>query len=63
MKQIFTALSALLLCFTIQSSHSLTQDNKTTKDKPTMVKLHTNKGVITLQQRLLRQHDFSPRDS
>jgi hypothetical protein len=49
MKQIFTALSALLLCFTIQSSHSLTQDNKTTKDKPTMVKLHTNKGVITLQ--------------
>ena len=49
MKQIFTALSALLLCFTMQSSHSLTQDNKTTKDKPTMVKLHTNKGVITLQ--------------
>lgn len=43
MKQIFTALFALLLCCTMQSSHSLTQDKKT------MVKLHTNKGIITLQ--------------
>jgi len=49
MKQIFTALFSLLLCFTMQSSHSSTQDNNTTQDKKTMVKLHTNKGVITLQ--------------
>ena len=43
MKQLSTALFALLLCCTMQSSHSTTQDNKT------MVKLHTNKGDITLQ--------------
>jgi peptidyl-prolyl cis-trans isomerase B (cyclophilin B) len=43
MKQLFTALFALLLCCAMQSSHSLTQG------KPTMVKLHTNKGIITLQ--------------
>lgn len=43
MKHIFTAMFALLLCFTMQSSHSLTQG------KPTMVKLYTNKGNITLQ--------------
>jgi peptidyl-prolyl cis-trans isomerase B (cyclophilin B) len=43
MKQLFTALFALLLCCTMQPSHSLTQG------KPTMVKLHTNKGIITLQ--------------
>jgi peptidyl-prolyl cis-trans isomerase B (cyclophilin B) len=43
MKHLFTALFALLLCCTIQSSHSLTQG------KPTMVKLHTNMGIITLQ--------------
>jgi peptidyl-prolyl cis-trans isomerase B (cyclophilin B) len=43
MKHLFTALSALILCFTIQSSHSSTQG------KSTMVKLHTNKGIITLQ--------------
>jgi peptidyl-prolyl cis-trans isomerase B (cyclophilin B) len=43
MKQLSTALFALLLCFTVQSSHSSTQENKT------MVKLHTNKGDITLQ--------------
>jgi len=43
MKQLSTALFALLLCFTVQSSRSSTQENKT------MVKLHTNKGDITLQ--------------
>jgi peptidyl-prolyl cis-trans isomerase B (cyclophilin B) len=49
MKQLFTALFALLLCCTMQSSHSSTQDSNTTKDKKTMVKLHTNHGIITLQ--------------
>ncbi len=48
MKHLFTALFGLLLCFTMQFSHSLTQD-KITQDKSTMVKLHTNKGIITLQ--------------
>jgi peptidyl-prolyl cis-trans isomerase B (cyclophilin B) len=43
MKQIFTALFALFLCCTMQSSHSSTQG------KSTMVKLYTNMGVITLQ--------------
>ncbi len=43
MKRLFTALLALLLCGVMQSSHSLTQGKKT------MVKLHTNHGVITLQ--------------
>ena len=43
MKHLFTALFALLLCCTMQSSHSITQG------KPTMVKLHTNHGIITLQ--------------
>jgi peptidyl-prolyl cis-trans isomerase B (cyclophilin B) len=43
MKQLFTALFALLLCCTMQTSHSSTQG------QATMVKLHTNKGVITLQ--------------
>jgi len=49
MKQLFTALFALLLCCTMQSSYSSTQDSNTTKDKKTMVKLHTNHGIITLQ--------------
>jgi peptidyl-prolyl cis-trans isomerase B (cyclophilin B) len=43
MKRLYTALFALLLCCTIQSSHSSTQG------KATMVKLHTNMGIITLQ--------------
>ncbi len=43
MKHLSAVLFALLLCCTIQSSYSSTQG------KPTMVKLHTNKGVITLQ--------------
>jgi peptidyl-prolyl cis-trans isomerase B (cyclophilin B) len=43
MKQLFTALFALLLCCTMQSSHSSTQG------KQPMVKLHTNHGIITLQ--------------
>jgi peptidyl-prolyl cis-trans isomerase B (cyclophilin B) len=55
MKHLFSALFALMLCCTMQSSNSATQDNKTTppnkstQDKKTMVKLHTNKGIITLQ--------------
>lgn len=43
MKHLATALLALLLCGVMQSSHSSTQGKKT------MVKLHTNHGVITLQ--------------
>lgn len=43
MKHLFTALFAFFLCCTMQSSHSLTQG------KPTMVKLYTNMGTITLQ--------------
>ena len=43
MKHLFTALSAFFLCCTMQSSHSSTQGEST------MVKLHTNKGIITLQ--------------
>jgi peptidyl-prolyl cis-trans isomerase B (cyclophilin B) len=43
LKKTFTALFALLLCCAMQSSYSLTQGKKT------MVKLHTNQGVITLQ--------------
>jgi peptidyl-prolyl cis-trans isomerase B (cyclophilin B) len=55
MKQIFAALFALLLCCTMQSSHSSTQDSKSTpdnksiKDTKTMVKLHTNKGSFTIE--------------
>lgn len=43
MKHLFTALFTLLLCCAMQSSHSSTQG------KSTMVKLHTNMGIITLQ--------------
>jgi peptidyl-prolyl cis-trans isomerase B (cyclophilin B) len=43
MKHLFTALFSFFLCCTMQSSHSSTQG------KPTMVKLHTNMGTITLQ--------------
>jgi peptidyl-prolyl cis-trans isomerase B (cyclophilin B) len=49
MRPLFSALFAVVLCCTMQTSHSSTQDNKTTQDKETMVKLHTNKGTITLQ--------------
>ena len=54
MKILFTALFTLLLCSTMQSSHSSTQNSSTsninsTKGNKTMVKLHTNHGVITLQ--------------
>jgi peptidyl-prolyl cis-trans isomerase B (cyclophilin B) len=55
MKQLSSALFALMLCCTMQFSHSATQDNKktpsnkSTQDKKAMVKLHTNKGIITLQ--------------
>lgn len=43
MKKILSAILALLMCFAMQSSYSLTQGKKT------MVKLHTNFGDITLQ--------------
>lgn len=43
MSKFINALIALILCFTMQSSYSSTQGNKT------MVKLHTNFGDITLQ--------------
>jgi len=43
MKHLFTTLLAVLLCCAMQPSHSLTQGKKT------MVKLHTNHGVITLK--------------
>ena len=43
MKRLLTVIFAMLLCCTMQSSYSSTQDNKI------MVKLHTNHGVITLQ--------------
>jgi peptidyl-prolyl cis-trans isomerase B (cyclophilin B) len=49
MKHLFTALFTLLLCCTMQSSHSSTQNINLTKGNKTMVKLHTNHGVITLQ--------------
>jgi len=48
MKQLFTSLLALLLCCTVQLSHSAPQPSLS-KGKSTMVKLHTNHGVITLQ--------------
>lgn len=48
MNRPFALLFALLLCFTTQTSYSSTQTSST-KGKATMVKLHTNKGVITLQ--------------
>jgi len=43
MKHLFSALFALVLCTAMQTSHSSTQG------KSPMVKLHTNKGIITLQ--------------
>jgi peptidyl-prolyl cis-trans isomerase B (cyclophilin B) len=49
MKILFTALFTLLLCSTMQSSHSSTSNINSTKGNKTMVKLHTNHGVITLQ--------------
>lgn len=55
MKQIFTALFALLLCCTMQSSHSSTpgnsstQDNKSIQDNKPMVKMHTSKGTFTIE--------------
>ncbi len=49
MKRLFTALSALLLCCAMQSSHSTTQAQSTTQERHPMVKLHTSKGIITLQ--------------
>src|SRR3989338_2185832 len=48
MKRLFASLIALLLCFTTHTSYSSTQAS-ISKGKPTMVKLHTNLGTITLQ--------------
>jgi peptidyl-prolyl cis-trans isomerase B (cyclophilin B) len=53
MKQIFTATLALLLCCTMQLSHAELKPNikptPSTQGNKTMVKLHTNHGIITLQ--------------
>ena len=49
MKRLLATLFTLLLCCTMQSSYSSTQNINPTKGNKTMVKLHTNKGVITLQ--------------
>lgn len=53
MKQIFTAIFALLLCCTMQLSHAELIPNikptPSTQGNKTMVKLHTNHGIITLQ--------------
>jgi len=49
MKHLFTALFTLLLCSTMQYSYSSTQNINSTKGIKTMVKLHTNHGIITLQ--------------
>jgi len=49
MKILFTALFTLLLCSTMQYSYSSTQNINSTKGIKTMVKLHTNHGIITLQ--------------
>jgi len=49
MKILFTALFTLLLCSTMQSSYSSTQNINSKKGTKTMVKLQTNHGVITLQ--------------
>lgn len=48
MKRLLASLIALLLCFTTHTSYSATQTSLS-KGKPTMVKLHTNLGTITLQ--------------
>ena len=54
MKQIFTVLLAMLLCCTMQASHAELKPNPVKPDSSTqgiktMVKLHTNHGIITLQ--------------
>ncbi len=55
MKQIFTTLFALVLCFALQPSHAALKPNpvkptpSSTQGTKTMVKLHTNQGIITLQ--------------
>lgn len=49
MKHLLTALFTLLCCCAMQSSYSSTQHINSTKGNKIMVKLHTNKGVITLQ--------------
>jgi peptidyl-prolyl cis-trans isomerase B (cyclophilin B) len=49
MKVLFTTLFTLLLCSTMQSSYSSITNINSTKGNKTMVKLHTNHGIITLQ--------------
>jgi len=47
-RRLFSALFALLFCFAMQPAHSSTPKSLTQGNK-TMVKLHTNHGIITLQ--------------
>jgi peptidyl-prolyl cis-trans isomerase B (cyclophilin B) len=49
MKHMITALFGLLFCCAMQSSYSSTHGTNQIKGNKTMVKLHTNKGDITLQ--------------
>ena len=49
MKHLVTALFTLFFCCAMQSSYSSTHSANSTKGNKTMVKLHTNKGDITLQ--------------
>lgn len=49
MKHLLTALFTILIGCSMQSSYSSTQHIHSTKGNKTMVKLHTSKGVITLQ--------------
>jgi len=49
MKHLFIVLFTLIFCCTMQSSYSSTNSTNSTKGNKTMVKLHTNHGVITLQ--------------
>ncbi len=49
LKNIYTALFALLLCCTMQASYAASTNHSLTQGKKTMVKLHTNLGTITLQ--------------
>ena len=49
LKQLLTALFALILCCAMQISHASPTKNLLTQGKQKMVKLHTNHGDITLQ--------------
>lgn len=53
MKHLFTALFTVLLCCTVQPTYAELKPNSkpdsSTQGNKTMVKLHTNHGIITLQ--------------